>query len=115
MNPQPDPILGHLFASLFVVMLIIYTIKAIKDNKIVQYSDDYIIGYIRDNNADTITVSCNVVENIESSQLYTDCVAALVALGMKKSEAKTKTKNIFKTCIPKTIQDFLSIALKTQS
>jgi hypothetical protein len=52
--------------------------------------------------------------DLESQQLYADCIEALVALGMKKREAKNKALFVFSTTHPqpKTIQEFLMIALK---
>lgn len=47
MNPQPEPYVGTIFAIIFVIALVVYTIKGYynKDNKI---SDKYIIGYVDD-------------------------------------------------------------------
>ena len=52
--------------------------------------------------------------SFESQQLYVDCIDALIALGMKKKEAKAKAKFIFSTMNPQpsTVEDFLMIALR---
>lgn len=50
----------------------------------------------------------------EMQQLHIDCVDALYALGMKKSESKKRMQQIFGSMNnpPKTVQDFLMIALR---
>lgn len=132
MNPQPDPIVGNITAIIFVLAIVFYAIKAISENNIIHISDKLIIGYV---DADPITINevhhhhktIKTVQtktktkkvvitkpDFESQQLYADCIDALVALGMKKREAQNKASIIFSTTNPqpKTIQEFLMIALK---
>lgn len=135
MNPQPDPTLGNLVAIAFVILIICYTIRAIKTNNTISINDNFIIGYLE---SDDIVVNTTLppprddfgnqdtapknppkpskkkeIEK-EDQALYLDCIDALVALGMKKREAKTKTNLVFSTMNPKpkTIQKFLITALK---
>ena len=136
MNPQPDPIVGHVIAILFVCMLVIYTLQAMKQGKTTKISDNFIIGYLesdpivirRDNppndfdKFDPSTQPPNPTQpktkkktdSIKNQPFYVDCVDALVALGMKKRDATQKTKTIFETMHPRptSIQSFLLIALK---
>ena len=130
MNPQPDPMIGHICASIFVLMIIYHTIKAFKANKPFVLNDNFVIGYM-----ETDPVIMNEVHHhhkavqtvrtktkkvivkkpdFESQQLYADCIDALIALGMKKKEAKNRATFIFSTTDPqpKSIQEFLIIALK---
>lgn len=128
MNPQPDPIVGNICAIAFFLMIALYTIKAIKDGKSIQFNDNFVIGHlqydpifvneIHHNHKTVKTVKTKkvIVEkpDFESQQLYADCIDALVALGMKKKEAKNKAIFVFSTTNPqpKTIQEFLLIVLK---
>jgi hypothetical protein len=123
MNPQPDPIIGNIIALLFVLTTIFYAVKAIFENQTFQLSDNFVIGYIETDpiiinevHNDHETHSAKTKQSIDwqSQQLYTDCINALVALGMKKKDAKNKTILVFSTSNPqpKTIQEFLMIALK---
>lgn len=130
MNPQPPPSVSIFYAILFVLMLIYYTIKAIKSNTTLSLSDNFILGYVEDT---PVNVTVNVPEqkpvtitrtkkvivekpNFESQQLYVDCIDALYALGMKKKQAKDRAKFIFSSINPQptTIQEFLYLALKIQ-
>lgn len=131
MNPQPSEHIGVLFAIIFVCMVIYHTIKAIQDCKTISIDDNFIIGYIE---SDPINIHVDqfptsrvikaktkkiLVEktSFESQQLYADCIDALVALGMKKKQAKEKAKYLFSTMKtqPKSIQEFLQLALKMPS
>lgn len=140
MNPQPDPLVGDFCAGIIICLMVFYTYKAYIDGKSFNLSnlDNFIIGYI-----ESEPVVTQVVENtykevkpvkiirtktetvrtekvvetkpsFESQQLYVDCIDALIALGMKKKEAKAKAKFIFSTMNPQpsTVQDFLMIALR---
>lgn len=117
MNPQPSEYVGNVFALLFLGLITFYAIKSYKSGYSIDISNiDLVnIGYVErdpDKEPNVITV---VKNNIESQQLYLDCVEALHALGFKKSEAKKKTKAIFLQMDPppSSIQEFLSIALKS--
>jgi hypothetical protein len=47
MNPQPDPIIGNIFAFMFIATVAIYTYKAYFERQVVDI-DKFIIGYIED-------------------------------------------------------------------
>jgi hypothetical protein len=129
MNPQPEPYVGHIFALMFAGLVVYLTIKAYLKADSSCTNDLFIIGYMEDsprvvNNIKVTTLDKpRVVNNIkvttldkpsiESQQLYIDCVEALRALGMKKSEATRVTKRVFSSNqIPQSVQEFLLIALK---
>lgn len=112
MNPQPEPYVGNLVALLLFGLFIFYCIKSYnqsgEESKI---NDLFTLGYLEDQPVQVINVHQN---NGLDIQLYNDCIDSLHALGMKKSEAKKKTKFIFSNYspAPKTVQEFLMIALK---
>jgi hypothetical protein len=132
MNPQPDPIIGHIFAAMFIIAIVFYAVKAAKENKVVRFDDNFVIGYVESSpivinevhhNHKTVKTiekktktrtKIKKVVDVESQQLYADCVDALVALGMKKRQAQNQATFVFSTTHPrpKTIQEFLMIALK---
>ncbi|NDB57187.1 hypothetical protein EB001_01865 [bacterium] len=113
MNPQPSEFVGNFFATLFCICIVVYAIKSYKlGNSIDIHNLDMItLGYIEDN---PIITPVATINNFESQQLYVDCIDALHALGMKKSEAKKRAKLIFSTCNPQpeNVQAFLMLALK---
>lgn len=119
MNPQPEPVIGNIFATIFTLMILYYFFKEVFSNKEpIHINDFFTIGYIEDSNNVTVNVKNKIIKdvknNFESQQLYLDCIDALHALGMKKTEAKKKAKEIFasSTNPPKTVQDFLVIAMR---
>jgi hypothetical protein len=125
MNPQPPEYIGHIFAFIFISLCVFYFIKGLNDpNNIIKPLDRYTIGYFDEPNYTTINIKNKTVKevakkskpNFESQQLYIDCIDALCAIGMKKTEAKKRAKEIFSTMNnpPASIQDFLMIALKQQ-
>ena len=96
-------------------------------------SDLFTIGYIEEStNVPVVNVKTEpqikvepVVKIIQNEQkklppeanaIYTDCVDALRALGMKKTEAVKRTKDIFTDLDnpPATVQGFLMIALRNK-
>lgn len=123
MNEQPQEWVGQLGAFIFIVMVVFQTIKAYQNN--VQISDNFTIGYIYEpvpiSTAKPIKTklvklkpSTRVVENsFKNTQLYIDSVDALVALGMKKTQAKQRATEVFNNNKFNTIQEFLTIALST--
>jgi len=130
MNPQPPEYIGHIFAFVFIMLCIIYFIKGLNDpNNVIRPFDRYTIGYFDEPNYTTINIKNKTVKeaaktvkeaaktakpSFESQQLYIDCIDALCAIGMKKTEAKKRAKDIFSSMSnpPTTIQDFLMIALR---
>lgn len=121
MNPQPPEYVGPIFAGIFILMLVYQIIKAYNSGKIIDLKNiDLIhIGYIESENPTQNIYNITSVDNkpsFESQQLYVDCIDALVALGMKKSESKKKAKQIFSTHdpMPSTVQEFLMIALRSK-
>lgn len=140
MNPQPDPSVGNIVAIIFCISVVYYTIIAIRENKTFSVNDNFIIGYLErdpiiilpppsspppdrfkdpDNKPPqpiNPTPKSNKAKSTKdiNSKLYTDCMDALVALGMRKREARERTKSIFLTMNtpPSSIQAFLMIALQ---
>jgi hypothetical protein len=127
MNPQPSPIVGELCAFIMICLTAFYTYKAFMEGKSIDLNklDMFTIGYIEETSPVTHVVEKHfhktktkrVVEtkpSFESQQFYVDCIDALVALGMKKKDAKSRAEFIFSTMNPQpsSIQDFLMIALK---
>jgi len=47
MNPQPDPMIGNIFAFIFIIAVIIYSYKAYLDCQTFD-CDKFVIGYIED-------------------------------------------------------------------
>jgi hypothetical protein len=143
MNPQPHPNVGNFCAFIIICMTIFYTYKAYISGKSLSINqlDNFVIGYVESDPVVTQVVNKTykeikpvkiirtktetikterVVEtkpNFESQQLYVDCIDALVALGMKKKDAKSKAKFVFSTLNPQpaSIQEFLIIALNMPS
>lgn len=112
MNQQPEPYVGSFVALIIFAVFVYYFIKAYNDDVVqkTKVSDLFTLGYLEDQPIQVINVQNNGLD----VQLYNDCIDALHALGMKKSEAKKKTKFIFSNYspAPKTVQEFLVIALK---
>lgn len=120
MNPQPPLYVGQLFAVLFCCMFIFYFLKEFfNENATSKNMDLFTIGYIEDSNNVVVNLRNTTINqklDFESQQLYIDCIDALCAIGMKKTEAKRKTKEIFSTMSnpPTSIQEFLMIALRNR-
>lgn len=132
MNPQPEPYIGQLVALVFALGVLYFTFKAYHSGEHINMpSDLFTIGYFEESqNVPIVNVKTQpkikvepVVKIIqqeqkkvppESNPIYTDCVDALRALGMKKSEAVRRAKDIFTSLDnpPRTVQDFLMIALR---
>lgn len=116
MNPQPPEHIGNIVALILLLGIAYFAFKEYRScsTKSSSLSDLFTIGYLEDSQS-TINI-VNTVHttkpNFESTQLYNDCIEALHALGMKKSEAKKRAKKIFTISEPNSIQDFLMMALK---
>jgi hypothetical protein len=115
MNPQPEPYVGHLLALVFGFMFLYFAFKSYHSHNTSKPSDLFTIGYIEE--------STNVPEqqeqkkvSAEDNPIYADCVDALKALGMKKTDAIKQAKDIFTNFDnpPRSVQDFLMIALRTK-
>ncbi len=134
MNEQPALWIGNLFAFIFVAMVIFNTIKAYHDPSVTnKLNDAFTIGYIYDRpsfrtynrmvNVKPVkdSIKATVVKPTKSTkttkpqltQLQIDCIDALVALGMKKTQAKQRANEVFQHYSFDSIQEFLSIAFKT--
>lgn len=121
MNQQPQEYVGNLFAFIFICLFAYHAIKSyINGNAINLKELDLItLGYVQEsdgNKTNTVESKSNKIK-LESQQLYIDCVEALYSLGMKKSEAKKRTKDIFTNTDPQpaNVQQFIILALRTQS
>jgi hypothetical protein len=142
MNPQPPEYIGNLFAFLFICVAVFYFIKGMLSGNTINY-DHFVIGYLddEDNKSNTTYVINNTTNNktfkqtkntpsvdqgvrvshrpmsqkqlVESNTLIQDCIEALCALGMKKTEAKKRALSIFNSsCPPVSVEEFLLLALK---
>lgn len=113
MNPQPEPYVGNLVAFVLFCMVVYFFWKNYNTSNNHIDFDKFTLGYIEESTP-TINIINQSKPNFEDQPIYTDCIDALHALGMKKSEAKRKTKQIFSSLDnpPSSIQDFLMIALK---
>jgi len=111
MNPQPSPYVG-VFMSIVAILIIAY--HAIKMNNSLKSSERYInydlfsLGVIDSSPA----LVQNFVVPIHGSDLYNDCVDALIGLGYKKKQAHKKAQSIFSTSSPSSIIEFLSMVTK---
>lgn len=121
MNPQPPTYVGNLFAALFACMVLFYFIKELFNHSPTKPNCDlFTLGYIEDSNNIIVNVRNKTIKqtkpDFESQQLYIDCIDALCSIGMKKTEAKKKAKEVFSTMNnpPTSIQDFLMIALRNK-
>lgn len=112
MSSQPDPYIGHFVSLILFFLFLFYFLKSSMNSKDNHNGDLFTIGYIEESNP-IINVINQEVVNFESQQLYVDCVDALHALGMKKSEAKRKARSIFLNSDPRpnSVQEFLIMAL----
>jgi hypothetical protein len=117
MNPQPQPYIGNFIAFIFICVFFYHAFKSYISGAAINLNEiDLItVGYVEPSDNITIVNVDNTSNNFESQQLYIDCIDALYTLGMKKSEAKKRAKMIFSTTNPqpKTVQDFLILALRT--
>lgn len=105
---------SFIFMLAFIGLVYYYARKAYYEGKVIDLHNlDFItVGYLEDQPIIQQVVATR--PSFESQQLYFDCIEALHALGMKKTEAKKKAKFIFSTMSdpPSSVQDFLMIALK---
>lgn len=111
MNPQPSPSVG-IFMSIVAILIIAY--HAIKMHNSLKSSQRYInydlfnLGVIDS----SPTLVQNFVVPIHNSDLYKDCVDALIGLGYKKKQAHKKAQSVFSTSSPSSIIEFLSTVTK---
>lgn len=114
MNPQPPEYMGQIIAAIIGVMVLYYAIKAFYDDKQTISTDLFTLGYIEDSKDKIIVVQNRDKQNLETQQLFIDCIDALHALGMKKNEAKKRARHIFNSASnsPSSVQEFLMIALR---
>lgn len=127
MNPQPSESVGQVIAIILVLMVAYHAVKAYHNNPPIKLNDLdlFTIGYIQSpTQPKPIKTKLKIqtqpvkeaqqIPTVESTQLYIDCVDALHSLGIKKSDAKKTTKNLLSSNNPpKTVQELLIIALKT--
>jgi hypothetical protein len=103
------------FTILFCLTVAFYAVKSYKEGNVIHWRDMDMInmGYIEPNDVVVNVQQQNSKkETLESQQLYLDCVSALYSLGMKKSQAKKKTQEVFSIHNPETVQEFLILALQ---
>lgn len=114
MNPQPSPMIGHLFAITFIAFVVYHAVKAYNDPSKhinVRNIDLVTCGYVEDS---PVYIIDRNKKDFVSLQLFKDCVSALNALGMKKTDAKNKATQVFTNSdpYPQSVQEFLMIALR---
>jgi flagellar biogenesis protein FliO len=114
MNPQPEEYVGKLLALMAIVVFLSYAYKTFIYGPHMKFENDlFTLGYVEPNDLNVVVNQSSPAKmSIEKTQLYLDCVDALHAIGMKKSQAKTRAKEIFEEHNPTSIQEFLMIALK---
>ena len=116
MNPQPNPIIGNVFAGIISILFLYYFCKSFFDptkHINIRELDCFNIGYLE--NSPIYVLNNSHKNSFISTQLFKDCVSALSALGMKKTESKKITTRIFNESIPTDVQEFLIRALRKQS
>lgn len=111
---HPFEFIGNVAATLMFLIMCAYAVISYLDGNTIRMSDldKVTLGYFDDPTPVVITHTNS--NNFESQQLYLDCIEALKSLGMKKSEAKKKAKDIFQNHNPQptSIESFLMIALR---
>lgn len=114
MNPQPAPFVGNIFAAMIILAIVYHFVKAFHDpSRHIHLKDmDLLtVGYVENS---PVYVINNKKNPFTSTQLFKDCVDALGALGMKKTEAKNIATRIFNESIPVDVQEFLVKALRRE-
>ena len=129
MNPQPPEYVGSLCALGFFIVVLYYYFVSYHDGNSKMPSDNFIIGYLDESTNTPIVHSTPVIHNTpvvnvkivkpksyEGTQMFTDCVDALCALGMRKGAAKNKVKEVYEQLggPPENLQQFLMIAMRKQ-
>tara|TARA_B100001559_G_C16193503_1_gene481070 strand:- start:204 stop:554 length:351 start_codon:yes stop_codon:yes gene_type:complete len=115
MNEQIPYFFGQIVAFAAVGL---FAYNFIQGRKLYNPEDDadlFTIGYIQHPNQVAVNAKVTVKEdNFQDKQLYKDCRDSLVALGIKKSQAKKITKDFFRNKEPEDLQSFLKVALSSQ-
>jgi hypothetical protein len=90
MNPQPDPIVGNIFAFIFIIAVAIYTYKAYLECQVVDI-DKFIIGYIEDYKyvEKPKPVKIKTVRSHATRNVSTERVAKPIEKKVKKSKVPT--------------------------
>jgi hypothetical protein len=114
MNPQPEEYVGKILALIAIVVFLSYAYQTFINGPHMKLGNDlFTLGYVEPNDLNVIVNQSSPAKmSIEKTQLYLDCVDALYAIGIKKSQAKIKAKEIFEEHNPTSVQEFLMIALK---
>jgi hypothetical protein len=129
MNPQPSETAGAVWATIFVLGIAFFALKAfLEGEKNTMPSDLFTLGYIENNHISPAPVVHNTTNNYESTnnvtnvnkvtknntttKLQLDCIDTLVALGYKKMVARKMVLDYFKVRTAKNVQEFLSDILK---
>lgn len=110
MNEQLHPIYGGLVALAMVVTFLYYFLQAMESGDGQCSLDNFTIGYIVENNPNVV----HATVKFEEDNFFNDCKDALVAIGYKKSKAKSVAKKIFTNSQPTDIQSFLKEALSSE-
>lgn len=108
MNQQIPFFFGQLGAMVAVAIFFYNFLKGRKLYDSEVEADLFTIGYVQHPNQ--LSVQAKVFteqEKVQDTQLYKDCRDALVALGVKKTQANSITKNFFKNKQPEDLQSFL--------
>jgi hypothetical protein len=112
MNEQPQYWVGAFFAIIVFIVFLYHASQTFFNGPHINYleKDLFKLGYFDGSDV-------NIVINKEPKpsydmQLYKDCIDALYAIGVKKSQAKIRAKQVFESHNPSSVQEFLSLALK---
>lgn len=117
MNAQSHENLGVVCAVGLFLVFLYHAVKNFRYGPHININNDlFNIAYIeKDDHVNVVvpTVKVKVAQpKPQDTQLFLDCVDALHALGMKKTQAKKIAVSVFNEFNPKSVQDFLMIALR---
>jgi hypothetical protein len=131
MNEQPGQLISFLALMVFLAITLYHAIVASKKPIRNKKSNDWMIpiGYVYEHKEPTAirvlevakvakvpkvakVINTPVIEKVQKSTIFDDCLLALIATGYKKNDAKKITEQIFKSNNPKTVEDFIRVAFK---
>lgn len=117
MNAQSHENLGIVCAVGLFLVFLYHAVKNFRYGPHININNDlFNIAYLeRDNHVNVVVPSVKIVEKKSKpydTQLFLDCIDALYSLGMKKTQAKNIATSVFNEFNPKSVQEFLMIALR---
>lgn len=135
MNEQPQEIVSQFLAFIFILISVAtyffgkakpinldyFELGQIHDNKPLhqpiykQAKVKKTTKQPKPNTVKTVTKKQKpIVKKAKPTKLQIDCISALQSLGMKKSQAISRTKDVFDKKSPQSIQEFLMEAFKNE-